>query len=428
MNFDESVKYLYSLGHETLAMKLGLENTCRLLAALGEPQKSFLKIQIAGTNGKGSVAAFLDSICRAASIKTGLFTSPHLVSITERIKINGIEITEEKFAESTAKIKETAESLMAEKRLAALPTFFEHLTAIGLLAFAEEEVDLAILETGLGGRLDSITAARAEIICLTPIDLDHQEYLGKTIEEIAAEKAAIIRSDVRAAIVSIQKPVALKVILEKCEKLNVKPLVDACRFEIKSTTKDGRFIADFHTENRTYERVCPSLRGRHQLQNAATAIVAAENLTDFGISFITIREGLENAQHAGRLEFSGNILFDGAHNPAGARALSKFLNKFVKSKITLVFGAMRDKDLSEIASIIFPLAENLILTRAGNPRSTAPEKLREFVPQDFPTEKVFVTESVPEAIKKAREIAAPEDLICVTGSLYLVGEAKSIIS
>lgn len=424
MNFDESVKYLYSLGHETLAMKLGLENTRRLLAALGEPQKSFLKIQIAGTNGKGSVAAFLDSICRAASIKTGLFTSPHLVSITERIKINGSKITEAKFAELTSRVKETAEHLVKNKVLEAMPTFFEHLTAIGLLAFALEKVDLAILETGLGGRLDSTTAAESEIVCLTPIDLDHQEYLGDTLEKIASEKAAIIHSQTRAAVISKQKPAALDVILKRCAETGIKPIIDACRFEVKDTTTDGKMIAAFRTANEIYENVCLNLRGRHQLENAATAIVAAENLKDFSISRAAIIQGLETGTHAGRVEIQGNVLYDGAHNAAGAKALADFLQEFIRNKITLVFGAMRDKDLSEIASILFPRAENLILTRVENPRSAEPEKLRELVPQNFPAGKVFVTESVSEAIKKAREITAPEDLICVTGSLYLVGEAK----
>lgn len=428
MNFDESVKYLYSLGHETLAMKLGLENTRRLLAALGEPQKSFLKIQIAGTNGKGSVAAFLDSICRAASIKTGLFTSPHLVSITERIKINGSEITEAKFAELTSRVKETAEHLVKNKVLETLPTFFEHLTVIGLLAFGREKVDLVILETGLGGRLDSTTAAESEIVCLTPIDFDHQEYLGETLKKIASEKAAIIHPNARVAVVSKQKPAALNVILKRCAETGIKPIVDACRFEVKGATLDGKMIATFRTANEIYENVCLNLRGRHQLENAATAIVTAENLKDFSISRAAIIEGLETGTHAGRLEIQGNILFDGAHNAAGAKALGDFLQEFIRNKITLVFAVMRDKDLSEIASILFPLAENLILTRAENPRSAAPEKLREFVPQNFPAEKVFVVESVSEAIKKAREITAPENLICVTGSLYLVGEAKSIIS
>jgi dihydrofolate synthase/folylpolyglutamate synthase len=293
-----------------------------------------------------------------------------------------------------------------------------------LLAFAEEKVEMAILETGLGGRLDSTTAAKSEFVCLTPIDLDHQEYLGATIEKIAAEKSAVIHSGVRAVIVSKQKQAALDVILKRCAEIGIKPIANACRFEIAGTTGKGKFIATFRTVNGIYENVCLNLRGRHQLGNAATAIVAAENLKDFSISPVAIIKGLEMASHAGRLEFVENILFDGAHNAAGAAALREFLNEFVKNKITLIFGAMRDKDLSDIASILFPLAENLILTRADNSRSASPEKLREFVPKSFPQVKIFLTETVSEAIKKAREISAPEDLICITGSLYLIGEAR----
>jgi dihydrofolate synthase/folylpolyglutamate synthase len=429
MDFKQSIEYLYSLGHETLAMKLGLKNTEILLAALSEPHKNFLKVQIAGTNGKGSTAAFLDSISRAASIKTGLFTSPHLVSITERIKINGKDISEAKFAEMTAQVKKTAEKLVAENNLETLPTFFEHLTAMSLLAFAEEKVDLAILETGLGGRLDSTTAANAEIVCLTPIDLDHQEYLGETIEEIAAEKAAIIHSKTRVCIVSKQKSAAaLNIILERCAEAGVKPVVDACNFKIEGASNDGKAVATFRTDNEVYSNVRLSLRGNHQLENAATAIVAAENLKDFSISRAAVVQGLETARHYGRLEFCGNVLVDGAHNPAGASALKDFLQEYFPDKrLTIVFGAMRDKDLSQIARILFSIASNLILTRAANPRSASPKELSELASKNAPNANIFSIDDSGEAIKKAREISAPEDLICVTGSLYLIGEVKSVL-
>src|SRR5437879_2056271 len=193
MTFEESLAYLLSLGHETLAIKLGLANTDTLLAALGNPQKHFPSVQIAGTNGKGSTAVMLDCICRAAGVRTGLFTSPHLVSITERILVDGTPIPESDFARITNEVKGVAEVLAKEGALDALPTFFEHITAIALVAFREKKVELAILETGLGGRLDSTTAAGASIVGITPIALDHQEYLGQSLAEIAAEKAAIIR-------------------------------------------------------------------------------------------------------------------------------------------------------------------------------------------------------------------------------------------
>src|SRR4030095_3690280 len=175
MSFDQALAYLLSLGHETLTIKLGLKNTERLLAALGNPHRDFASVQIAGTNGKGSTAVMLESICRAAGIRSGLFTSPHLISITERIRVDGQEISEIEFARLTTRVKDKAEELIARAELDTLPTFFEHVTAIALLAFSDAKVKLAILETGLGGRLDSTTAAGADVVAITQIAMDHEE-------------------------------------------------------------------------------------------------------------------------------------------------------------------------------------------------------------------------------------------------------------
>src|ERR1044071_2928180 len=275
MNFEEAVEYLLSLGHETLAIKLGLRNTELLVNALDNPERAFQSVQIAGTNGKGSTATMLDSICRAAGIKTGLYTSPHLVSITERIKVSGVEIAREEFAACATTVREVSEQLEA------LPTFFEQVTAIALLAFRNARVELAILETGLGGRLDSTTAANARIVGITSIAFDHEEYLGDTIESIAAEKAAIIRPGVRAVIGKQPEPAALDVLLKRCEQVGVTPIL----------------------ANATGERVL-GLRGQHQIDNAAVAIGLAELLRaeGFAISDSAIATGLKTAKHAGRLE------------------------------------------------------------------------------------------------------------------------------
>src|SRR5712691_94004 len=222
MTFNQAFNYLLSLGHETLTIKLGLANTETLLAALGNPHKEFPGVQIAGTNGKGSTAVTLASICHETAIRTGLFTSPHLISITERISIGGEQISEADFARFTAQVKETAKELVKQGALETLPTFFEHVTAIALLAFREAKVDLAILETGLGGRLDSTTAAGAEIVAITQIAMDHEEYLGHSLPEIAAEKAAIIRPGVT-AIIAPQEEEALEVIARRCEAAGVAP-------------------------------------------------------------------------------------------------------------------------------------------------------------------------------------------------------------
>ena len=228
MDFAQAVQYLLSLGHETLTIKLGLKTTELLLEALQHPELLFRSVQIAGTNGKGSTAAFLDSICRNASIKTGLYTSPHLTSITERIKVDGVDISEEDFARHTTSVREVAESLVSNGTLEALPTFFEQVTTIAFVAFREAGVELAILETGLGGRLDSTTAAKAGICAITTIAFDHEEYLGNTIEEIAAEKAAIIHAGSK-VVIGPQSPKALDVIRRRCNEVGVTPRSGLCR-------------------------------------------------------------------------------------------------------------------------------------------------------------------------------------------------------
>src|SRR5689334_5852235 len=400
MNFDAAVRYLLSLGHETLAIKLGLRNTELLLAALDNPERAFPSVQIAGTNGKGSTAAMLDSICRAAGIKTGLYTSPHLVSITERIKVSGVEITREEFANCATRVREVSEQLEA------LPTFFEQVTAIALLAFRNAGIELAILETGLGGRLDSTTAANAHIVAITQIALDHQEYLGNTIASIAAEKAAIIRPGVRAVIGRQQYPEALDVLLQRCKVTSMTPtLVDSI-----------------------VTRVNLALRGRHQLDNGAVAVRLAELLreTGFDIPDAAIVRGLETTQHAGRLELIEHepaFLIDGAHNPAGAESLRTYLDEFARRPLTLVFGAMRDKQLEQIGEILFPVADLLVLTTVDNPRSATLEQL-DPIAQRFARGKILTTDTSAEGLQTALDHTSREGMICVAGSLYLAGELR----
>jgi dihydrofolate synthase/folylpolyglutamate synthase len=435
MTFEETTQYLLSLGHETLAIKLGLRNTELLLESLGNPHKSFESVQIAGTNGKGSTAHVLGAICRAAGIPTGLYTSPHLVSITERIRIGDNEITEDNFAKYASVVRTAADALVADGKLEALPTFFEHVTAITFLAFREAGIKLAILETGLGGRLDATTVAGAETVAITPLALDHQEYLGETLAEIAAEKAAIIRLGVTAIIAPQPRP-ALDVILRRCAECNVRPSVDECEANIEDVTDDGCFTVTFETSEPgggRYEEVLLGLRGEHQIMNVAVAIRLAESLRGrgFGISKASIVKGIETARHPGRLELHAgqpSLLFDGAHNPSGAQALRDYLDRFVKVPLTLVFGAMNDKRLEKIAAILFPIADQLVLTRPDNPRAAAIDKLQDLAESIVEHQKIASTRSVSEALQKAREFTPADGLICVTGSLYLVGEIKAIMN
>lgn len=427
MNFQESLDYLYGLGYELSVKKFGLENTFALLGALENPEKNYLKIQIAGTNGKGSTCAFLESICVAANIKTGKFTSPHLISVTERIQIDGVEISEAKFAEYATLIKNVSEKLVAENKLETLPTFFEQVTAIALKFFADEKIEIAILETGIGGRFDATTAAKAEIIGFTPIDLDHQNILGNTIKEIASEKAAVIRYDTKVFSVE-QKKEAKNVIYGKCRESGVDVIWATSETRLIEDLGYGLTYVSIKTKNRHYKPDF-NILGKHQWTNATLAIYIAESLYDFNfeISKDDIELGIEHTTHHGRLQFFHGILFDGAHNISGAKALREYLDENIKQPITMIFGAMQDKDLTEIAEIIFPKAEKLILTKPDNPRSMETSELKNYVSSNVENKNLFLAESVSEAIKTAKDISSEKDLMLVTGSLYLVGEAQKIL-
>jgi len=410
MRFDEAVQYLLSLGHETLTIKLGLRNTELLLRVLDNPERAFPAVQIAGTNGKGSTAVMLDSICRATAIKTGLYTSPHLVSIIERIRIDGEQISEEDFARHTATVRDAARHLLDTNEIEALPTFFEHVTAIALLAFREAGVELAILETGMGGRLDSTTAANASIVAITQIAMDHEQYLGDTIERIASEKAAIIRPGVKAIIGKQRYPEALSVLLRRSEEVGVQPVLAGSAPAIVDPT-----------------RVRLGLRGQHQVENAAVAIHLAQALS---ISREAIVSGLETAQHPGRLELidgEPSVLLDGAHNPAGAEALRDYLDEFGRHPLTLVFAAMSDKQLDRIGETLFPLADHLILTTLDNPRAASVQTLEAIATEcatQFTRGSITKCKTIPDAIETARRVTPRQGMICVTGSLYLIGEWK----
>lgn len=435
VNFDESAKYLYSLGNEVATMKLGLENIRTLLAELGEPQNNYLKVQVAGTNGKGSVCAFLDSICNTSGIKTGTFTSPHLVSITERIRINGKDISEEDFARHATLVRVTAENLLVNGELEYRPTFFEQITAIALNAFADAKIEVAILETGLGGRLDATTAANAEIAAITRIDLDHQEYLGDTIEEIAAEKAAIITADTLDVVLGEQSRPVMAMLRKHCSDLGIDPLND--EYEPWRVLPAGGDMVKVSLSLLDLPPISLGLKGRHQFENAQTAIQAAKALLYHGAFLdlqegegedeIRILEGLQKALHPGRLEYAGKYLFDGAHNIGGANALAEYIHEFETRPITLVFAAMRDKKVAEILSILIPLADRIVVTKPVNSRSLSYQEILEQLPSNISKEKTFATNAVANAIDIANEITPEGGIILFTGSLYLVGEAQKLL-
>lgn len=433
MDFAEALQHLLSLGHESLSIKLGLRNIIRLLDQLNNPQRTAPAVQIAGTNGKGSTAVMLEAMCRAAGIRTGLYTSPHLVSITERIRFNGASIDEDAFARSATVVREAAEILATQESI--YPTFFEQVTAIAFHAFSEHGVELMILETGLGGRLDATSVAGARIVALTPIGYDHQEYLGETINQIAAEKAAIITHNVRTAVIAPQPKEAQQVINARLKLCRVKPInVAAPNSEIEGADSFGRFSFAYDSTRERYQHLRLNLPGRHQLINAAVAIELAEAVREegFTVSPEAVAKGLAMAAHPGRLEYCSAkpvILLDGAHNAAGALALRNYLDEFIAQQITMIFAAMRDKDLEAIAATLFPLASKLVLTQLDNARAANVQVLHALAAKHFNGDQAVILAASPsEALRAARARTSPKGLICVTGSLYFLGEIKALLA
>src|SRR6266404_93898 len=367
MNYEESLRYLYALGHEVLAAKYGLENITLLLEKLDNPERSFKSVIVAGTNGKGSVAAMIDSIARAAGHRCALFTSPHLVRIEERVQVDGEDIGESDFARLASRVRESSEELVALGRLEAAPTFFEQVAAIALSYFQESGAALAVLEAGLGGRLDATNAVDRVLSVVTSIDLDHQNILGNTIEEIAGEKAAIIVPGARALIGRQTHQSAVEVLMRRCLETSVLPIFANAPAQVEAGER-GRLTFDYESSHTFYAGVALGLLGRHQVDNAAAAIEAAEILNEsgFAVTRENIIEGLRDVRWPGRLEMiedHPSVLLDGAHNPAGARALRAYLDEFWPGAITLLFGAMGDKDIDRMAGELFDAARTVVLTR-----------------------------------------------------------------
>jgi dihydrofolate synthase / folylpolyglutamate synthase len=413
VRFEEAQKYLDSLGHEFLSMKLGLDAMAHLLDELGSPHKSFRKIQIAGTNGKGSTCAFVESICLASGLKAGVTTSPHLVSILERIRLTGEEISEDEFGRCIGLVRAAAERLVGKGIFRHLPTFFEHVVAAAFLAFKDAGVEVAIIETGLGGRLDATTAAEAEYFGITRIDLDHQEFLGETIAEIAAEKAAIIAEGSK-VVSGVQPPDAERV--------------------LKRFADDRDALLEFQGPDSIPAGATLGLLGRHQQENAAVAVGLARILGRDGfetISESTIVAGLSNARHPGRLEFAGDLLMDGAHNISGAKVLKSFLDERGYRNRIFVFGAMKGKDIREMLAQLLDENSLVITVPVDSPRALHPSELADIAEELIGTGNAKSVDSIDGAFVEIEKIRNERgwdvgcDIICVTGSLYLVGEFKA---
>lgn len=418
MAYPDSVEFLYSLGNEVKTIKFGLEGIQTLLRVLGNPQGSFRTVHIAGTNGKGSTCAMIESALRASGLRTGLYTSPHLVEPTERIRIGGLDVSHQDFARAFEAIHRVAERLVYAGEMEHHTTYFETITAMAFWLFRETAIDIAVLETGLGGRLDATNVVSPELCVITPIDFDHEAFLGSSLESIAAEKAGILKRGVP-VVVSTQRPEAYGVIASRAAELGC-PIVEAEKVDLHVLYM-GPWWSELEIDGVAIR--CP-FPGEHQIQNAVTAFSALRTL---GVEDVHIQAGIATAKWPGRLErvaTSPDIVLDGAHNPAGGRALAAYINRFHQSpKPWIVYGSMRDKSVEEITEIIFPLAEKVILTAPTQPRAVRPEVLKSVWE---PQLTVQVAEDVRSAVEQARS-APGSTTVFITGSLYLVGEARAML-
>ncbi len=454
MMYNDTIHYLYAL--QKHGIKLGLDNTNRLLSLLGNPQNSFKSVHIAGTNGKGSTSAMIASVLKTAGFRVGLFTSPHLVSFTERIKVDDVEIEEKEVVELTREIREiiassqqpavsSQEASLPPKSPhtplfqrgddnSFLPTFFEFVTAMGFLYFKRKGVEWAVVETGMGGRLDATNVLLPEVSVITNISYDHREFLGETLKEIAGEKAGIIKTGIP-VVSSAQEPGAMEVISRKAEEKGTSLFVHGKDFFSRPKNLDMSGITFDYEGKESLEDLYVPLCGAHQVENASVAIKVLELVGEKeSIPTRLIREGMARTKWQGRLELIKNegcrydFLIDGAHNPAASTALADSLKRFFLShyeRIILILGVMADKDMEGIMKPLLPLASETIFTSPEYERAAPPGKLLEQAGSlGF---RSTVTDSVKSAIEAAKEMGengSQKTLIVITGSFYTIGEAK----
>lgn len=413
MNYPDSVRFLYALGNELKTAKLGLDRIARLMTELGDPQKKPRRfVHVAGTNGKGSTCAMIERGLRAAGFATGLYTSPHLHEPTERIRINGDPIRPTEFTQAFDKVHRAAEMLIEQGEIDSHPSYFESVTAMAWILFRDHDVDVAVLEVGLGGRLDATNVVEPELCVITPIDFDHEKYLGSSIESIAAEKAGILKANVP-VVLSHQRPEAERVVRERAHEVSAR-VIPALRATHVAVFRDRSEI-----EAGGMRLEC-RLAGRHQVTNALTAGAA---LATLGVPAKAIQTGIEGAYWPGRLDrvqAEPEVVVDGAHNPAGAKALAEYVREFYADAApVLIFGAMRDKAVSEMAAILFPHFREVVLTAPRQERALSPRALADVM--DHPRIRI-----APDLEAAVHSVASRKAPLFISGSLFLAAEALEL--
>lgn len=428
VNYSDAILYLYGL--QKFGIKLGLDNTARLLNLLKDPHYGFRTIHVAGTNGKGSTSAMIASILQAHGYRVGLFTSPHLISFTERIRINGKEIKEKEVIDLTLEIRSLIQANRLEGRLS--PTFFEFVTVMAFLYFLRKGVDWAVIETGMGGRLDATNVIRPVVSVITRIGLDHKEFLGGTLRAIATEKAGIIKENIP-VITSFQEDDALEVIVNRAAEMGSDTYIYGKDFRSTLRKINIEGIGFDYYGREVLKNLFTPLTGIHQLENASLAIKAVEIALGVGIKRRAIRSGLSDVKWPGRLELIKrpnepfDFLIDGAHNPSASEVLRKAIESYFKSRyerITLILGIMGDKDIEGIMKPLLPLSSFTIFTAPDYKRAAPPEILEEIALKNGFNG--VCTASVREAIEKATNVSktvSGRTLVVITGSFYTIGEA-----
>jgi dihydrofolate synthase/folylpolyglutamate synthase len=428
MNHKKTLEYLDQKGNEVQMMHLGLHRTIAMMQILGDPHTKYPSIHIAGTNGKGSVAAMSESMLRHSGLKTGLYTSPHLVRVEERIRINGCPVSPRSFSILATRIRNAEELLLKKNAIDRPLTTFEFLTSCAFLHFAQQKVDVAVIEVGLGGKLDATNVVHPMVSVITGVSLDHQNYLGRTIGKIAGEKAGIIKEGI--PVISGCGDLIVQRIVRNRAKSVKAPLLELRQdFSIRNQReKGGRYRFDLRTPNCIYKNLNPSLAGAYQTQNAALAVMAMQTQKSFRIKIGDIRKGLKNTHWEGRLDEYRAVrrtLLDGAHNPEAAQLLRKFLLQRKESEIHLVFGAVRDKNIQKIGEALFPLATRIHLTPLVNTRSSNPVDVAQMHKKY--RARMVIHLDMREALASAWKECPSSGLVVITGSLYLVGELLPVV-
>ena len=428
MNYLQAVAHLQRRGNEVEKIHLGLQRISAVMQSLNHPQARYPSLHIAGTNGKGSVAAMSESILRQAGWKCGLYTSPHLLTIGERIRVGGRQISPRRFADVATRIRQCERSLLRNHALDRRLTYFEFVTACAFLHFAEQAIDVAVIEVGLGGRLDATNIVSSRVCVITGVSHDHQDFLGKTLAKIAAEKAGIIKPGV--PVISGCQPQEARRVVRRTARSADAPLVEVdrdCRIRI-TRERRGRFTIDLKTPCRLYRGLHLSMAGEHQTRNAALAVAAVESLVDFPAQMADIRRGLAEVRWPGRLDeyrARRRTLLEGAHNPEGAGVLAAYLKMRREQEIHLVFGVLGDKDYIKMGRLLFPLVKNIHLAPVASLRTADPTSVAAAHPGY--RSRIQIHRNSREALRKAWAECSPAGLVVVTGSLYLVAELLPLV-